>query len=218
MDHGEFRLVTGRPGVVIGVPHGGFEEFTALMGKRLARLTGAGAVIATGFAGSRTGGIRLNVNRPTEGAHLAPSAEAVTPRAVRVHDIYVALVRRVARGPLALYVEIHGHRRPGCAERVEVATAGVDAPLARRLKARFRAARDRRLDGWPGLPALELAIEPVDPIHFRASAARRWPPFREAASVLHVELPPAARVNSAARRVYVGLLVEILKGMGLRDG
>jgi len=192
------------------------------MGVRLARLSGSGAVIATGFAGSRTGGVRLNVNRPTEGARLAPGAEPITPRAARVHEAYVALVRRAARGPLALYWELHGHRRRACAARVEVATAGIDAPLARRLKEGFRAARDRSLGGRPGLPALELSIEPVDRIHFRASAARRWPPFTEAASVLHVEFPHAARVSPAARKLYVGLLAEVLElardAMGLGDG
>jgi len=211
LPEGELRLIPGRPGVVIGVPHGGFEEFTALIGERLGRLTGAGAVIATGFAGARTGGVRLNVNRPTEGARLSPGAESVTPRARRVHDAYAALVRRAARGPLALYVELHGYTRRASAVHLEVATAGIGPRLACRLKARYRLARERSPAGGRELPGVDLLIEPVDRVRFRATAARRWPPFREASAVLHIELPPEARLPAAAREFAVGLLAEVLR-------
>lgn len=211
MDSGEIRLLQGRLGLVIGVPHAGFEEFTEVMGERLARLAGVSAVIATGFAGARTGGVRLNVNRPTEGARLPPGAEPVTERARRVHQAYATLVRRAAGGPLALYVELHGNTRRASAGRLEVATAGIDARLARRLKETFRHARDRALAAEADLPAPDFWIEPVDPIHFRATSARRWPPFAEAAWVLHVELPHAARVPATARELYVGVLAELLE-------
>lgn len=211
LPEGEFRLIPGRPGVVIGVPHGGFEEFTGLIGERLGRLTGAGAVIATGFAGARTGGVRLNVNRPTEGARLPPGAEPLTARARRVHDAYAALVRRAARGPLALYVELHGYTRRASVVHLEVATAGIGPGLARRLKARYRLAWERSLNGRRELPGLDLLIEPVDRVRFRATAARRWPPFREASAVLHIELPPEARLPAAARESSIGLLAELLR-------
>ena len=86
---GEFRSVPGRRGVVVGVPHGTFDEATDRIGAQVAGLTGAGALIATGFCAARTEGVRLNVNRPTEGASRRASEEAVTPRAVAVHAAYL---------------------------------------------------------------------------------------------------------------------------------
>jgi hypothetical protein len=188
---GEIRTRAGRRGVVIGVPHGTFDEATDEIGARVAALTGAGAVIATGFCAPWTGGGRVNVNRPTEGASLPPSAERVTARALAVHAAYLARVRATATGPLHVYCEVHGNSRPLTADRIEVATAGVDARLARRLK---RAAGHalHALDTACGVE-LRLCLEPVDALHFTASSARRWLPFADARRVLHVELPRVVR-------------------------
>ncbi|MGH7322164.1 MAG: hypothetical protein ACRELA_21435 [Candidatus Rokuibacteriota bacterium] len=205
---GEFRTIPGRPGVVVGVPHGTFDAATDEIGASVAALTGAGAVIATGFCASRTDGIRLNVNRPTEGASLTPTAEAVTARARAVHAAYVARVRAVASGPLAVYCEIHGNSRPIAAGRIEVATAGVDATLATRLKQAAHEA-ERRLKAVCG-SGLWLCVEPTDRLHFTASSARRWPPFVEASRVLHVELPRVTRANPVAAKAAAALVAVLI--------
>jgi hypothetical protein len=184
---GELAARAGRVGVVVGVPHGTFDEGTDEIGTRVMAWTGAGGVIATGFCGPRTGGVRLNVNRPTEGA----VAERVTERARAVHTAYVERVRGVAGGVLRAYCEIHGNRQLATAQRIEVATVGVDGVLACQLRDASRVALGALRVGC-GIE-LCLAIQPEDDLHFSASSARRWPPFADAGRVLHVELPRAAR-------------------------
>jgi len=203
---GELTARPGRAGVVVGIPHGTFDEGTDEIGARVMRLTGAGGVTATGFCGRRTGGVRLNVNRPTEGAGLDAVAERVTDRARAVHAAYLKGVQAASRGVLRVYCEIHGNRRPISAERIEIATAGVDGALARRLRDASRTPLAALgVDCGMGL---DLAIEPEATLHFTASSARRWPPFVDAARVLHVELPRVARVGPA--RAAAALLVATL--------
>lgn len=205
---GELRTLWGRQGVVVGVPHGTFDAATDRIGARVARLTGAGALIATGFCAARTAGVRLNVNRPTEGASRRVSEETSTGRAIAVHAAYLRRVRAAARGPLGLYLEVHGNSRPLTAARIEVATAGIDRRMANRLKeATHRAVAT--LGEAAGVP-LALSIEPVDALHLTASAARRWPPFSEARRALHVELPRAARRRVAAEAAAAELIAVLL--------
>jgi len=191
---------------VIAAPHGTFDAATDEIGVRVATLTGAGAVVATGFCASRTGGVRVNVNRPTEGASLAPSSETVTERARAIHEAYVTLVRRTAAGGLVVYCEVHGNRRAATAGRIEVATAGIDRILSRRLKRAAARATAALMDAC-GTP-LELCVEPTDRLHLTAAAARGFSPFAESRRVLHVELPRAARSPLALREAAA--LVAVL--------
>jgi hypothetical protein len=211
---GELVAIPGRPGVVVGVPHGTFDEGTDEIGKGASALTGAGTVIATGFCGRRTGGVRLNVNRPTEGVGRDEGGERPTARARAVHAGYVERVRLLASGGLRVYCEVHGNRQPATAERIEIATAGVDAAVARRIREMARvplAALGARCGA-----GLALAIEPDDRLYFTASSARRWPPFAEAGRVLHVELPRAARRPEARglAAAFVAALVAAAEGGG----
>jgi hypothetical protein len=164
-------------------------------------------VIATGFCGRRTGGVRVNVNRPTEGVGPEEGGERATARARAVHAGYVERVRLLATGRLRIYCEVHGNRQPATAERIEIATAGIDAAAARRIRDVVRvplAALGTRCGA-----GLTLAIEPDDRLHFTASSARRWPPFAEAARVLHVELPRVAR-RPEARELAAVLVAALL--------
>jgi hypothetical protein len=68
-DHGRLESIpprTAQPGIVIGAPHGTFEQHTAELVERLSYQTGFPAVIAKGFSPTECGGWRINVNRPTE--------------------------------------------------------------------------------------------------------------------------------------------------------
>jgi hypothetical protein len=62
---GEFELVRGQPGVVVGVPHATPDTGTMEVGRALVERLGAGGVFVTGFWDSNTRQ-RINVNRPTE--------------------------------------------------------------------------------------------------------------------------------------------------------
>ena len=69
MELGRFDLIPSRKGiagVVIGAPHGSFDEYTAEIVKRVGFSTGLATVIARGFTPTEAGGWRINVNRPSE--------------------------------------------------------------------------------------------------------------------------------------------------------
>lgn len=207
---GRFSAVRGQPGVVIGAPHGSTDELTDRIAAELARRTGFGLVVATGYADMGDGGRRVNVNRPTESALGGPSAEEeYTEAARRVYEAYEGRVREVSNGPLKLYVEIHGNSRRESAGRIEVATAGVSRTDAWRLKTLFEMIRDAHLRGRPQKLRLDVWVEPLDPIYWAASAAKRIGALRIAETAIHIELPRAARIEGG--EAYTEILAEFLR-------
>jgi hypothetical protein len=102
-------------------------------------------------------------------------------------------VRDAARGPLAFYAEIHARREaPG---RIDIATVGVDAGLAARLRTLYELIRDAHLRAHPGAPRVDAVVVPAEA---RAGTGRLAP------RALHLELP------RAAREPYLTILAEFL--------
>src|SRR5438309_552186 len=203
----------GRSGLVIAAPHGTSDVRAADIAADLGRRTGFGIVIATGFAiepdTRERAGRREQVNRPTEGAPgRPPSEEVATDCAREVYDAYEARVREVARGPLQFFAEIHGNNHRDVAERIEIATVGVDRELAFRLRALLELIRDAHLRGYAQAPRLDVRIEPADTLRYAASGAKRCGILRLPERALHIELPKAARTEW--REVYTAVLADFL--------
>jgi hypothetical protein len=74
---GAVQVEKGRPGVVIAAPHGTSDTATDLMGRELAKLTGFGLVVVTGYTHVDATGRRYNVNRPTESQPGAAARQEV---------------------------------------------------------------------------------------------------------------------------------------------
>ncbi len=210
---GHIVVKPGRPGFVVGAPHGTTDPQTGDLAAELARRTGFGLVVAAGFAiepdAPGRPGRRYQVNRPYEGFPGRPPTEDVASAAAQ--QIYLAYEKRVeeaAQGRLAFYAEIHGNGRHESAGRIEVATVGVDREFAQRLRTLFELIRDAHLRGHPSTPRLSIAIEPADTIFYAASGAKRDGILRLPARALHFELPRVARVD--AREVYLTILSEFL--------
>src|SRR5438093_534388 len=143
---GRFEVRKGRPGFVIATPHGTSDRDTDIIGRDLARLTGFGLVVATGFSGLDEDGRRFNVNRPTESVAGTPARlEGETGEARQVYEVYRRHVAEAAQGPVALYVEVHGNGHADSAGRVEIATVGLTRDDAWRLKTLFELIREARL-------------------------------------------------------------------------
>lgn len=172
---GWLSAVRGRPGVVIGAPHGSSDASADRISVELARRTGFGLVVATD----------------------EPDRE------------YESRVREVSKGPLRLYVEIHGNSRRESAGRIEVATVGVSRTDAWRLKTLFEMIRDAHLRNRLERLRLDVRVEPLDPISWTASGAKRVGILRISERAIHIELPRAARVEG--REVYTEILAEFLK-------
>jgi hypothetical protein len=194
---GEFELAATTNGLLIAAPHGTFDANTAALAIEAARLLEAGYVVARQFTPNK---VRMNVNRPTEGAHLACAQEAETGRARHVYDTYARLVTRAASGkPLRLYVEIHGNSNPRSAQHIDVATVGITAAQARRAKEGYPGMLVRARDRASAYPELALLIEPLDRVFFTAACTKRIGIFAEeiAPRAVHIEFPRSAREGDA---------------------
>ncbi len=206
---GHIGVRPGRPGRVVAAPHGTSDPRTGDIAAELARRTGFGLVVATGFA-IRTDarGVplrRYQVNRPLEGAPgRPPSEELATEDARRVYEAWERRVCEAAQGPLAFYAEIHGNNRGEAAGRIEIATVGVDGDEAVRLRTRLELLRDAHLGGHAGALRLQARVEPADALTYGASGAKRLGILRLPARALHVELPRVARTEGQS--VYTAIL------------
>lgn len=203
----------GRQGVVIAAPHGTSDVRTGEIASELARRTGFGVVIATGFQlepdTKERPGRRYQVNRPLEGVPGRPPAEETATEAARqVYEAYERRVREVAQGPLLFYAEIHGNNRRESAERIEIATVGVEREHALRLRALLELIRDAHLGRPSEAPRLHVFVEPADPVRYAASGAKRCGILCVPERALHIELPKAARVEW--REVYTAILADFL--------
>jgi hypothetical protein len=206
---GSVQVEKGRPGFVIAAPHGTSDVATDVMGRAIAKLTGFGLVVATGYANLDGEGRRLNVNRPTEGAPgVAARLEVESAPAREVYHAYRRQVAEAAQGAVRFYVEVHGNNRQESAGRVEIATVGVSRDDAWRLKTLLELIRDSRLPPEGDVPRLDVWVESQDPVFYTASAAKRSGILAQTTLALHIELPRVVRTTH--REVYTTVLADFL--------
>jgi hypothetical protein len=178
---GEFEYARNASGVLIAAPHGTFDANTAPIAIEAARELQASHLVAWRFVADK---VRLNVNRPTEGAFLPCAQEQTTDRAREVFETYAKL----AGNPERLYVEIHGNSNPNTARNIEVATVGITGAQAQALKESYP-----DMLRQSGLPDLGLLIEPIDRITYSAACAKKLGTLGRAPRALHFEFPRSAR-------------------------
>ena len=232
------RIEAGAPGAIKGVaiaaPHESYDSGTAVIAKRIAADLGLGWVVAHGYR-SDPKKVYINVNRPTENLYEAgkrDESETETPRARAVYEEYQAKVfaaARVARGPLKLYIEIHGHARRAkigaqreIVEVTELATAGYTADEFQPLKAAW----DRDIARVKADERVPMFVDILDPIYeyegkqvkfyWNAAPAKRLGIFRPecVSNGLHFEMPPSARRGAGKDAFIAGaeaMLREALK-------
>jgi hypothetical protein len=210
---GHIAARPGRPGLVVAAPHGSSDVQTGEIAAEVARRTGFGLIVASGFnlesdARERPRR-RYQVNRPFEGVPgRPPSEEIASEGARRVYEAYERRVREIAQGPLRFYTEIHGNDRLESSGRIEIATVGVDREFAQRLRALAELVRDAHLRGQARAPRLEVMVEPADAVFYAASGAKREGILTLPERALHIELPRAARVEH--RAMYTAILADFV--------
>ena len=126
-----------------------------------------------------------------------------------VDEAYERRVREAAQGPLQLYVEIQGNDRRDAADRIEIATVGVDAEQAVKLRTLLELVRDAHLRARPAGMRLEVRVRPADPVVQAASGAGRAGNSRPSSRALHIELPRVARQEG--RQLYALILTDFLR-------
>ncbi len=196
-------------GIVIGSPHGSYDEFTAEVAKRLSYRTGFAAVIAKGFTPTETGGVRINVNRPTEKMPYSEEREIYSRRAAETYRAFKDLVFDAARGDLRLYVDVHQYNTNS---QIQVATVGISQREARAIKRIYQEIRDRSLRRPSAIPAVEILVEPLDPVEIGAWAAKAEGILGLSKKSLHFELPSQqVFVTNEAREIYTRILAALLR-------
>jgi hypothetical protein len=162
---GRFENVLGKPGVVVGVPHGTADSGTLEAGRILCKRLDAGGVFVTGFWDPKTRQ-RINVNRDSEEL-IGPNSEVLrqwaSPRAVAANARYTELVKQTAQGPIKAFYELHSNHRRDVAGSIEVSTLGVSYSEAVRFREAFLAARDRLA---PDVPRMNVHVSPYDKVGF----------------------------------------------------
>jgi len=212
MDFGRLELIESRKrlsGVVIGAPHGSFDEHTAEMVKRVSYRTGLAAVIAKGFTPTEAGGWRINVNRPTEKIFPSEDLELRSRRAQQVYNTFKELVLEASAGDLKLYVDIHQYNTDN---KIQVATVGISRAEAKIIKKLYDEIRNRILPADSNIPAVTLLIEPLDAIEIGAWAAKADGILGLAKKSLHFELPGhKILITPEVREVYLRILADLFK-------
>lgn len=215
LDYGRIDSIplrTALSGIVIGAPHGTFDEHTAELVERLSYRTGLPAVIARGFGPTQCGGWRINVNRPTEGRYPAEKIEIGSERAERTYHSFKEAVVKAAQNDLSLYIDIHQNGRQ---ENIEVATVGISDQEAQFIKKSYREVRDRVLPSVPGVASVDLMVEPLDAIEIKATATKAMGILGLAKKGLHFEFPLYSTLQSRnARRAYGDILALLLGEIG----
>jgi len=202
-----------RRSVVIAAPHGTSDARTGDIVTEIGRRTGFSVVVARGFNlepdTPEQAGRRYQVNRPYEGVPgRPPSEDAATDRARQVYEVYERKVRDAAQGPLGFYAEVHGNDDRDAANRIEIATVGVDRDEALQLRSLFELIRDAHLRVNREAPSLAVLVEPADTIRYAASGAKRDGVLALARRALHIELPRSARTEW--RETYTAILADFL--------
>ncbi|MGE5220087.1 MAG: hypothetical protein ACM3SP_24040 [Chloroflexota bacterium] len=198
-------------GIVIGAPHGSFDRYTSELAEELSYRTEFAAVTAKGFSPTEGEGWRINVNRPTEKRYPRgePEQERGTERARETFQRYRETVLGAAGGALDLYVDLHEN---GVDDDIDVATLGISATEARLVKEAYREIRDRVIGLRPGLPKVNIAIEPIDQVTFTARVAKEQGILRVARRSFHFELPTHRLFyNPRTRHAYTEILAELIQ-------
>jgi len=211
MDLGRFDLIRSRKGlagVVIGAPHGTYDEYTAEIVKRLGFRTGFAAVIARGFSPTEAGGWRINVNRPSEKTYLAPEFEVNSSRSRETYGAFRDMVIDAAGGDLRLYFDVHQYGGGS----IQIATTGVSAAQAQNLKQGYQRIRDQLLKENPDIERVRLMIEPQDDVEIGAWPAKAYGILGIARKSVHIELPLHSALRSEkSRDVYTRIVSELIK-------
>jgi len=190
---GDFEYRKTDNGILICAPHGTYDRRTDEIAIAAARRLGAGYVVARGFT---PGNVRINVNRPTEGAGMSSSREPRSRRSREVYEDYVNVVKKAAGGrKLRLYVEVHGNSSPLSMFRIELATTGIGRDEARMLKDAFPDIIHGVRRNDPRYPGLALLVEPIDKLFFSSGGVKTIGIMSEplVPKALHFELPAGVR-------------------------
>ena len=218
-----------RPDLVLAAPHVGYDLKTEEIARDVGGQLGAAVAIARNFRKPKLGRF-FNVNRPTESEieeQAATTNEKSTDAAKEVFERWLALIQKGHEQRIPFYVEIHGFAdtvsvrgsdAPVPLDVVELATVGIDADEARRIKETWQPLMKEL-----GVPP--LAIDVLDPeyvvagetVRFRkhATSTKKLGVLQEryVAKALHFELPECARKPAEGRAAAAAAIARVIAAL-----
>ena len=202
---GDLGYIAYRPsdtrinGVVVGVPHGIAEATAIDYATDISNETGAGLVIAYGFRSKR-----ITVTQPlVRSVPLAPGADNPRRRG-SIYPEFKALLRKTAKGPLKFYVGIRIADEKSDLDRIEVTSTGLTFEQLQALEESFARIRKREIEDTK-VPVVELVIDSLDKISWRASGVKHHGVLMLAERGLDLRLP-ASLSSEPVKSVYKSIL------------
>lgn len=184
-----------RKGLLVTAPHGEFDNNTREIALDVCEQIDSECMVV--MAGQDSG-VRLNVNRPTEGARNACEDETLSMNGRTVFSIYhQQVVKRILRDGMRVYVEIHGNARPirsGTKGKIQVSTNKLTSNQISAIKSVF----DRMKDDVPGFQDVDVLVEPIDDVPLDGDCSKQIGLMATPRKSVHIELSKELR-SSAMR-------------------
>ena len=195
-------------GIIVGAPDGGAEPAAAEYADWISEKTGAGFVIAYGFAANR-----LSVVRPlVRSSSYAQQSDDVRHRGT-VYAEFKQLLQKTAGGKIRFYLGIRSAANEHQPEQIEVETAGLTFEQIKALKQLFLRIRDQALaDG--AIPKISIAMEPLEKISSPVSGIKPHGVLMIAEKGLNLRLPKilaAPTVRPIYKEILSLWITEALK-------
>lgn len=185
------HLIRGDSSAIVAAPHG-HDFFTDEIVEQVCQITGLAGVTVHHVEDS-SNGLRVNINRPTEGAGRVPLDEDATIEAAEAYADYLSALVEVGRGSLPLYIEVHGNETQ---VHAEVATVGLGPE---------RAIIKQVLSELP----CGALVEGIDKIVKDGAGAKQHGIFRVVPRGIQIELPESARESRQVRAVVAHVIAKM---------
>lgn len=179
---GRLLVRPGKPGFVVSALHADGDTSPAAIATEIAQHTGFGLVVAPGASRN------------------APTGQA--------WEAYERAVLEAAGGPLRFLVEIRGVDRTPCAGQIEIATVGVNAELALRLRALAELIRDAHLRANREVERLPVVVDDADAVIDEVGGAGSDGVRRGPERALQIALPRCPRPDW--REMYSAILADFV--------
>jgi hypothetical protein len=197
LGHIDYRKSSShRHGVVVGVPHGVTEAAAIDYATEISDQTDAALVVAYGFRAKR-----IAVSQPL--VHSVPFASGADSPSGRgsIYPEFKALLRKTAHGPIKFYVGVRIAAENSDRDRIEAVSTGLTFEQLSVLEKSFERIRDQTIGGTK-LPAVDLALDPLDKISWQAGGVKHHGVLMLAEKGLDVSLPPRLAATPA-KPIYV---------------
>lgn len=192
----EYRsLENGMSGIIVGASHGNSEPSSADYARWISKRTGAGLVIAYGFAAKR-----ISVTQPIVGFYPVSTASAQALPSGSVFPVFKNLLTQTVGGDLRLYLGIRFAAEETDSRQIDVVTSGLTVEEINFLIESYARIRDQVITDSK-VPKVDLAAESFDKLLWTLSGIKHHGVLMMAKRGLSLRLPRVLR-DGAAGDVY----------------